>query len=100
MEPVLHPVLPLPSSPFESVSTSERKEEGKNDEGVFFKLRIFFYAYQAKKGNAVAALIRQGVRCHEFRRFNRKDAVSALHGTLNSAMYICILAEESRCGPC
>lgn len=103
MEIVLHPFIPLLSFPFLSpplLLGLFLREEGKHDEGVFFKLRIFFYAHQARKRNAVAALIRQGVRCHEFRGFNCKDAASALPDTLNSGINICFFVEESRCGPC
>lgn len=84
MDPVVHTVFPLLPSPPPLILSL--RGEGKNDEGGFFKLRIFFYAHQTRKGTAVAALIRQGVRRHEFRGFNRKDAASALRGTLNSAM--------------
>jgi len=39
----------------------------------------------------VADLVRQGIRCREFRKIDPKDAAFALHGMLNSTMYVWIL---------
>ena len=39
----------------------------------------------------VAALIRQGIRRKEFRKIDPKDGAFALHGMLNSTMYVGIL---------
>jgi len=39
----------------------------------------------------VADLIRQGIRRKEFRKIDPKDGAFALHGMLNSTMYVGIL---------
>lgn len=42
----------------------------------------------------VADLIRQGIRRNEFRKIDHKDGSLALHGMLNSTMYMWILQEK------
>ncbi len=44
----------------------------------------------------VANLIRQGIRRKEFRKIDPKDAAFALHGMLNSTMYVWILQARPR----